>query len=68
MLINLVLTVCLASAPEQCHEETLIFESQGDLMKCMFLAPAEIARWSGDHPAVNVVWWKCKLPGSEQSL
>lgn len=68
MLINLILTVCLAGAPQQCREETLTFESQGDLRKCMFLAPIEIARWSGDHPLLNVTRWKCEIPGIEKSL
>lgn len=68
MLINLVLTVCLADAPAQCREETLTFESQGDVAKCMFLAPMEIAKWSGDHPSVNVIRWKCEVPGVEKTL
>ncbi len=68
MLINLILTVCLSNSPGQCREETLTFESQGNLAKCMFLAPIEIAKWSDSHPTLNVTRWKCKFPGTDDEI
>jgi hypothetical protein len=68
MLVNLILTVCLASNAGQCRDETLTFESRGELSKCLFLAPMEIAKWSDEHPQYNVVRWKCAYPNGEESL
>jgi hypothetical protein len=67
-LVNLIMTVCLANEPSSCHTEQLTFESGGDLKQCMFLAPPEIAKWTEQHPALNVVRWKCAIPGNEITL
>lgn len=67
-VVILILTVCLAVDPSNCRSEQLTFESRGDLMACMFLAPPEIAIWSEQHPALNVVRWKCAAPGHEMTL
>lgn len=61
-LVDLILTVCLAGNPNACRDEHLYFESRGSLMHCMALAPAEIARWSSEHPKQEVVRWKCAYP------
>ncbi len=67
-LVNLIMTVCLANNPSSCRIEQLIFESSGDLRQCMFLAPPEIAKWTEQHPSLNVVRWKCALPGKDMEL
>ena len=67
-VIDLVLTVCLLSNPTSCREERLHFENRGSLHNCMFLAPTEIAKWSGDHPKVKVVRWKCDYPTKDLTL
>ncbi len=67
-VVNLIFTVCLAADPSSCRTEQLTFESRGNLMHCMFLAPAEIAKWTEQHPALNVVRWKCAVPGYEVAL
>lgn len=64
-MINLILTVCLAANPSSCRIEQLTFESDGDLRRCMFLAPPEIAKWTEQHPLLNVVKWKCAAPGEK---
>ncbi|HEU4987415.1 MAG TPA: hypothetical protein VFT89_10155 [Rhizobiaceae bacterium] len=61
-LVDLVLTVCLATSGNDCHTEHLYFEHNGSLMQCMLRAPAHIARWSEDHPGFKVVRWKCTYP------
>ena len=49
-IVDLILTVCMAANGNACHDEHLYFESHGSLMQCMFLAPAEMAKWSETHP------------------
>lgn len=61
-MVDLVLTVCLLVNPSDCRNEHLLFESRGSLFQCMMLAPTTIARWSGDHPAVKIIRWKCAFP------
>ncbi|MBB3238449.1 hypothetical protein [Phyllobacterium endophyticum] len=67
-VVDLVLTICLLSDPTSCREERLHFESRGGLHNCMFLAPTEIAKWSGDHPKVKVVRWRCDYPSKDLEL
>lgn len=66
--VNLIFTVCLAADPGSCRTEQLSFESNGDLKQCVFLAPPEIAKWSEEHPGLNVIRWKCAMPDNGQSL
>ncbi|MGE0283139.1 MAG: hypothetical protein AB7P20_21320 [Rhizobiaceae bacterium] len=61
-LVDLILTVCLASTGSNCREEHLYFESRGSLVQCMILAPVEIVKWSKEHPKMKVVRWKCAFP------
>jgi hypothetical protein len=67
-LVDLVLTVCLATHPDQCRVEHLHFESHGSLMQCMFKAPAEIAKWSQEHPTLKVKRWKCAFPSPAREI
>ena len=67
-LVDLVLTVCLVANPNNCRQEHLYFESRGSLIQCIILAPSEIAKWSGYHPALKVVRWKCVFPEKGQML
>jgi hypothetical protein len=66
-LIKLILTVCLVADPASCRTEQLLYESDGNLMRCMFLAPPEIAKWTVQHPLLSVVSWKC-APAGELKL
>ncbi|MBB3146015.1 hypothetical protein FHS21_002429 [Phyllobacterium trifolii] len=67
-VVDLVLTICLISTPTSCREERLHFENRGGLNNCMFLAPTEIAKWSGEHPKLKVVRWKCDYPSKDLEL
>ena len=67
-VVDLVLTICLISNPTNCREERLHFENRGSLNNCMFLAPTEIAKWSGEHPKLKVVRWKCDYPSKDLEL
>lgn len=68
LMVDLVLTVCLASNPSQCRDEHLYFENHGSLTQCMFLAPGEIAKWSMNHPKHKVMRWKCAYPDKGRSI
>jgi hypothetical protein len=67
-LVDLVLTVCLTVNPTHCRDEHLYFESSGSLTQCMALAPPEIAKWVGEHPALTVTRWKCTFPDKEKAI
>ncbi|MER9254222.1 hypothetical protein NKI59_20770 [Mesorhizobium sp. M0598] len=67
-MVDLILTVCLSANPGNCRDEHLYFESRGSLFQCMFLAPAEIAKWSQEHPSLKVVCWKCAVPSKERAI
>jgi hypothetical protein len=67
-VVELILTVCLISNPSSCREERLRFENRSNLLNCMFLAPAEIAKWADQHPKLRVARWKCKFPSNEITL
>ncbi|MER9890822.1 hypothetical protein NKJ40_01785 [Mesorhizobium sp. M0119] len=67
-MVDLILTVCLSANPGNCRDEHVYFESSGSLFQCMFLAPAEIAKWSQEHPRLKVVRWKCAFPSKERAI
>ncbi len=67
-MVDLILTVCLSANPSHCHDEHLYFESEGSLNQCMFMAPPELAKWVGEHPAVTVVRWRCAYPDKGKSI
>ncbi len=67
-LVDLVLTVCLISNPQSCHQEHLYFENHGNLLHCAFMAQPEIAKWSGLHPKIKVVKWECKYPSKDKEI
>ncbi|WP_245429602.1 hypothetical protein [Mesorhizobium sp. DCY119] len=67
-MVDLVLTVCLTANPGNCRDEHLYFESHGSLMQCMILAPAELAKWSSEHPTFKIVRWKCAFPDKGRAI
>ncbi|MQW88855.1 hypothetical protein [Sinorhizobium saheli] len=60
--VTLVMTVCLASAPEKCREENLQLQDLVSLHQCMFQSVIYVAQWSEQHPALRVKRWRCMLP------
>ena len=64
--MELVLLVCLISAPQQCREEVLgMGEEPVRQLACMRRAVPIIAQWSGTHPKWRVARWRCTLPDIE---
>ena len=56
-MIDLVLTVCLATAPANCREERLPFD--GPLVACTMAGQFQAAEWAGRHPKWRVKRWSC---------
>jgi hypothetical protein len=67
-MVDLILTVCLATNPGTCRDEHLYFESNGMLMHCMFMAPIEIAKWTREHPKLRVKRWRCAFPDGSADI
>lgn len=58
--MDLVLLVCLASAPGQCHEERILMSySRIESRNCMAAAVPTLAEWAGDNPGWDIQRWKC---------
>ncbi len=58
-MIELVMVVCLAAAPQDCEERSLLFQDVST-MACMTQAQPQMARWIGEHPRWRVSEWKCR--------
>lgn len=61
-MIDLVLSVCLATSPTTCKEEHLYYESRGTLAQCMMLSSPYVAEWAGNHQDWTVKSWTCAWP------
>jgi len=64
-MIDLVLIVCLANAPQQCKD---VYLSQAEEffspLQCMMQGQPHIARWIGDNPPIwTVKRWYCSPAG-----
>ncbi len=57
-MIELVLTVCLLSAPDSCREERTDFVAQS-LMGCVTQGQMYAARWLAERPALRLSRWRC---------
>ncbi len=67
-LIEIVLTVCALSAPNQCEDEHLQFAPgiSMSLKQCVMTAQPYIAQWINKHPKWLAVRWRCEYGGSEE--
>jgi hypothetical protein len=67
-LVEIVLTVCALSLPDQCHDQHLQFAPglSMSLKQCAMNAQPYIARWIGEHPKWLAVRWRCDYGGREQ--
>jgi len=64
--IELILTVCTLSQPAACDERKLMLDAENVSMRgCVMNAMPYIAKWSGEHPGVEVTRWRCAPPGGE---
>ncbi len=58
-MIELIFVACLATAPEDCRERSLVF-SNITPMQCLMAAQPELAKWSVAHPNMDIRSWRCK--------
>lgn len=59
-MLELLMTVCLASAPQDCREVRLNFAADNTSpMQCMLYGQMEIAKWIEEHPAFQIKKWRC---------
>lgn len=59
-MIELVLTVCLMTAPEECRQERMPFE--GPLLACALQGQFAAVEWLATHPKWLLSRWKCGTP------
>lgn len=65
--MDLVLLVCLASAPETCREERILVGlAPSDPRQCMMSAVPALAEWAGEHPDWQISRWTCGGRGTSQ--
>lgn len=58
-MLTVLLTVCLVSAPADCHEARVAIEADATPMMCVVRAQAYAAQWASEHPAYTVRAWRC---------
>jgi hypothetical protein len=56
-MIDLVLFVCLLTAPDDCRKERIAFD--GGLFACATAGQFAAAEWINSHPRWRVVRWSC---------
>jgi hypothetical protein len=65
VMVELVLLVCLASNPTECHKEWPPFESShASMHACLFEGQRQAVQWAEAHPKYRVRKWSCGLSGS----
>jgi hypothetical protein len=56
----ILISVCLLTAPGDCHEERLSFSfEEVNAVACMVRSQEAIAKWQRTHPGYRVDRWKC---------
>lgn len=60
IMIELAFVVCLASAPKDCEDRSLLFVDITP-MTCMMGAQSELAKWTAEHPHWRIASWKCRM-------
>ncbi|WP_187429505.1 hypothetical protein ROLI_042160 [Roseobacter fucihabitans] len=58
-MIELLFVACLATAPDQCQERSLIFTDVSP-MQCLMGAQPELAKWTASHPNQEIKSWRCQ--------
>lgn len=58
-MIELLFVACLADAPDQCRERSLVFVDVTP-MQCVVGAQPELARWVETHPNLRIRSWRCQ--------
>ena len=59
-MVELLFVACLATAPEDCRERSLVFTDVSP-MQCLMGAQPELAKWSAAHPNMDIKSWRCRM-------
>lgn len=59
-MIELLFVTCLATAPTDCRDRSLVYTEDVGMMACMLHGQAQIAQWAQQHPHEQVKGWKCR--------
>lgn len=71
VMIELILTVCLATDSATCKVVRLPYVNEGQLVtpySCAMGAMPEIAKWSEEHPQWKVTRWACGVAGKNADI
>ena len=58
-MIELLFVACLATAPDNCRDRSLVFQDVTQ-MQCLMGAQPELAKWVAQHPNQQIKSWRCK--------
>lgn len=58
-MIELLFVVCLASSPDDCQQQSLLYTDISP-MACMTAAQPELAKWIEAHPNFRIRNWRCQ--------
>ena len=61
-VLELVLVVCLSTAPGRCQTIYLREDEPGSMMQCLFSGAKQAAKWAEEHPGYVVKRWSCGQP------
>jgi hypothetical protein len=64
-LVDLIFIACSLASPTSCHEQHLLFQSQGSLKACVMQAQPYLAQWVGEHPGFRIARYHCDWPDRE---
>jgi hypothetical protein len=65
--LELIVTACLVSAPDNCAEHRLRQSLEGgDPGQCMYSSPPQIALWQTMNPKWTVKSWRCALISDDE--
>lgn len=59
-MIELLFVACMATAPDNCAERSLVFTDVSP-MQCMMGAQPELAKWVNAHPNFEIKSFKCRM-------
>ncbi|GGF78858.1 hypothetical protein GCM10007301_43590 [Azorhizobium oxalatiphilum] len=58
-MLAIVISVCLVTDPAVCRNERIPLQQEMSALQCMVQAGFQVALWNGEHPAWQVVRWRC---------
>lgn len=59
-MIELFFVTCLATAPDQCRDRSLLYAAETGVTTCLMMGQAELAKWAQSHPNETVRQWRCR--------